>query len=487
MSRPQLRSILILPVLVLALSACASTPAESAPEAPAAEAAAPTPIQEDDSSASTPEPTSERAENAQPERIASPGESFTTFIDSPGIGDIALQISLPQQARYADGAGIVVEVNTFLTPKTDFYTSVDANQIGLIHVSYLWPGVSLPSGIASEGVYDYGGDTSTRALRDVIKFALGELPNHEGFTLSELISIQPHFDNVGLYAFSHPGLAAVNVMARYGDEISGLSYFVGRENPTLDKLTAVEVGYFSLQNAPILNPLYQYPDNYRPTDILIDYSSIAWDADFSESASTWTGRPYFDLNSNGILDASDHVLGPRVPAANGKRLYSIELLQALEANGALDESTWPSDLARANQAAQIWRYLDSTPRYPQIGDKLPNLKVMLVFARFDHVQPLADKPHIHQAFGGFRVGAKLWVRLNPDLAYVSLLDSALGAVYSENIALRQPADWLDAEDWGHPNSPGATQLVPLAALAEMADRTRDAIWTDDLSEVLYSD
>lgn len=469
-------------LLLLLLAACASGPTAPPEPAPVEDATqAPQP------DAGEPAEEEESAQqSAAPASIAQAGDSFITYVPSEGIGDIAVQVALPEQPRYAQGAGIVVEVGTYLTPNPQFFASVDANAIGLIHISYLWPGISAPNGAQSAGSFDYGGPDAIRALGDVIAFAAGELPNREGFYLADLIAITPLSDNLGLYAFSHPGQAAVNVMALHGEEFSKLAYFVGRENPTLDKLTAVEVGHFDSQNRPVLNPLYSYPVDYDPRQIHIDYSSIAWAADYSESGSNWTGLPYFDLNGNGSLDGSDFLLGSRIPAAFGKRLYSTELLAALQANGALNDATWPSDLASPEEAARIWAFQDSPPRYPTIGQKLPDLKVMLVFARFDHVQPAPDKPHIHQAYEGFHFGADLWVRLNPDLAYIAGLDADFGAAYSEHAANQEPADWLDAEDWGYPNRAGASQLAPLAALAEMADRTMDGNWNDDLSAVLYS-
>ena len=36
---------------------------------------------------------------------------------------------------------------------------------------------------------------------------------------------------------------------------------------------------------------------------------------------------------------------------------------------------------------------------------MPDIKVMLVFAQVDHAQAALDKPHIHQAYQGFRFEA----------------------------------------------------------------------------------
>lgn len=245
----------------------------------------------------------------------------------------------------------------------------------------------------------------------MIHYAAGQIPDRDGYYLKDRSSIPPLLGNIGLYAFSHPGIAAVDVLALYGDKI-GVAYFVGRENPTLDTLTAVEAGYFDENNRPVLNPLYTYLEDYSPTQISIDYSSIRWDPEYHEKGSPYVGVPYFDLNGNDILDGGDHPLGTRVPTMYDKRSYSTALFQALQANGALTEANWPADVAMPDEAAALWPFRESAERYPELAAKTPDLKVMLVFADRDHVQPAPDKPQIHQAFNGFYHAADLWTRID---------------------------------------------------------------------------
>ena len=424
-----------------------------------------------------------RAADGAPPPVTPAGGSMITYVPSEG-GYIAVQVSLPETGRYPDGASVVVEVATFLTGSGDFYTSLDATELGLIQVAYLWPGTTSPStGAHSDGTYDYGGEEGIKGLRDVLRYVTGQIPDRDGYYLAERLAITPLTDQVGLYAFSHPGIAAVNVLADYGDQVPGVRYLVGRENPTVDTITAVELGYFDDGRA-VLNPLYDYPDDYTPIAINLDYSSIRWDADYVDEARGYVGRPYFDLNDNGVVDASDHPLGPRVPTMYDKRFYSTALTQALLDNGALSEADWPADLGTPIEAAELWPYRSSTHRYPALAARTPDLKAMLVFAIRDHVQPTADKPHIHQAYDGFRHGAGLWTRLNPDQAYVAALSAELGDLVAEHPANTEPADWLEIEGWGYPNRAGSQILVPLAAVAEMADRVHEDQWGADLDRVL---
>jgi hypothetical protein len=411
--------------------------------------------------------------------LAQPGDRVIVYVPSQGIGNLAVQIALPQRARYTQGAGIVIEVETFATRGDGLATNNDFAALGLIHLAYLNPGVS-DHGIASEGTNDYGGEKTIQALRDVIRYAAGQIRDREGYTINERIAIKPLATEIGLFAFSHPGIAAINVLALYGDQIP-VAYFVGRENPTTDTLTAVEVGHWDEQNRAVLNPLYRYPQNYSAHQIALDYSTARWDADYRDAQ--FSGRPYFDLNRNGKRDDGDFVLGSRVPTMFGKRMYSAALTRALQQNGALSESNWIPDLATPAETAALWQFRSTPARYAMLAQKTPNLKTMLVFNQHDHVQPAPDKPHIHQAYTGLR-GANLWTRLNPDAAYLAWLNPKIANAFTEHPANSEPSNWLDVEKWAYPNLPGADAIATMASVAEMADRLHFNRWDANLDLVL---
>jgi hypothetical protein len=379
---------------------------------------------------------------------------------------------------------VLVEVPPFFTPVEGYQQSLDVYSIGLIHVTFLWPGCADPkTGHSSGGSRDFGGAGSIAALRDVILFAAGEIGDTNGRKLADIAGMPVMYGNVGLYAFSHPGLAAVAVMAGYGDRLAGLRYFVGRENPTVDVISAMEIGHYGDDREPILNPLYRYPQSFRGDDILLDYSSIRWDDGLPACGGGSQGAPYFDRNGNGLRDPSDHALGTQCPMMFGKRVYSAALTAALEANGAFGGGEWPEDLATPEEAANWWSIRESPGAYPALIDRLPGLKVMLVFGVKDHVQVLRDKPHIHQAWMGFAESAGLWVRLNPDSAYVECLGPEAGA-WQDHPAGEAPGDWSDAYLWGHPDTRDAASLFPLAGVAEMADRVYYENWAPDFDKVL---
>ncbi len=401
------------------------------------------------------------------------GETFETTIDTEGVGKILLQIELPNSARYEEGAPVLVSVPTYYTPEiSGFHPLDEATNQGFISISFMYPGRSDGEGKSSEGKDDFGGENSIKALRDVLLFAMGEKNNSDGNSLAELSSIPPLYSDVGMYAFSHPGIAATQVLGTYPDELKNLAYFVGRENPTLDLLSTLELGHWENQGktkVPVANKLYKYPEDYFSNSIALDYSSINYDQA--------TNSPYFDTNENSKLDGEEFSLGTQVPRMFGKRYYSFALLSALKSNEIFSTSTWPSDLATPEEGELMWASRETNSYYSKINS---GLHVMLIFALKDHVQVVQDKPHIHQAFDGFR-SSNIWTRLNPDLSYVAELNPDNTAHYTEHNANEEPSNWATLTDWAYSNTTNYTASVPLAGVVEMADRAYSQNWSEDLT------
>src|SRR5512137_1705716 len=67
------------------------------------------------------------------------GRVKTTIIRSQDL-DIAVMVASPQTPRYAEGAGVVVVASPIFTETNGFGTDPDLTSLGLIQVSYLWPG-----------------------------------------------------------------------------------------------------------------------------------------------------------------------------------------------------------------------------------------------------------------------------------------------------------------------------------------------------------
>ena len=410
------------------------------------------------------------------------GANSTFYVNIPSnIGNISVKVQLPNEPRYEGGAPIVIEVGTFFTSNVPYYNTIpEIINYGFVYLTFIWPGTEDRfSNESSEGVYDYGGINCLEGLASIIKYANGISKDNEGYYLFEKIEMKINQSNVGMYAFSHPGIVMTNVLAKFGNEIGDIDWVVGRENPTTDTISSMEIGYWKTNTEDIQNPIYSYPESYSSTELDLNYSLIRWN-------STWDldggdpGRPYWDLNENEILDENDHVLSYKVPTFNGKRTYSMKLTSALLESGTANP--WPNDVSTVEEVNSIWPERITVESYPEIGEKIPNLKVMLLFGEKDHVQVTKDRPHIHQAWDGFFHGASLWVRLNPDSAYSDFFGVLNSSELPANFA---PNNWSKAENWGH-SSEYNIKKFPIIALTEMADRCNFNNWNDNLDEYLLN-
>lgn len=404
-----------------------------------------------------------------------PGERFVTYVETTGVGKVAVQVTLPERSRYDDGAPIIIMTPTFFTMGQPSFDEDEALvQQGFVSISFLLPGRETKDSIASQGEDDYGGPNSLAAFADVISFASNQKPDFSGRLLKEMTTLSMFDDNVGLFAFSHPGILATNVLARYGQELTSVAYLVGRENPTEPALSAVEVGHFVGKTA-MFNPVYSPAENYSSDGLLLDYSAVQYD--------TERFFPYFDLDGNGRPGKeNDYLFGEAAPNMFGQRFYSPELLNALRKNLAFSESNWPGDLATPEEARAVWSERETLNSYDELAALSGRLRVILVFGERDHVQPAPDKPHIHEAYDGFSL-AGLWVRLNPDASYVAVLDDRLARQYEEHPANQEPVDWNEVEEWGHPDIKGAGKIVGYAAVIEMADRTYYDAWAEKFDDL----
>jgi hypothetical protein len=229
------------------------------------------------------------------------GRVKTTIIRSEGL-DIAVMVASPQTPRYTEGAGVVVVTSPIFTESNGFGFDPDLTSLGLIQVSYLWPGkTDAQTRAKSSGTFDYGGEQSVKILRDVIRFAANRMADVSGRYIVSMTSVPPLVGEVGVYAYSDAGIAAVRAFSLYGDQMQGLGYFIGREIPTVDTIACMEIGHYNDAGQPVYNPLYLYPSSYSSTALVINYTNLRWDPAYISSYSKAVGSPYLDLDSNGIL------------------------------------------------------------------------------------------------------------------------------------------------------------------------------------------
>jgi len=420
-----------------------------------------------------------------------------TYVNSIGVGCVLLSLKSPTKSRFKYKTPMVLHVPTFLTPSSyNQILSIDSpgvNNIGAIEVHVVLPGRCIKIDDVtkcSDNIKDYGGRLSQMAIRAGLRFLLGDRRDSDGQYVTDLIE-NADILNVGMFAFSHPGMLLMTTLANWGSYVEKLSYIVMRENPTQALFTSVELG--DVEEHSESNPLYSLSDNYNSNYIEIDYSSASWDDESSV--------PYFDLDGDSIYSKNDFMLGSRVPEAefNGvtKKLYSVELISSINDKGII----LPENIASVSELELFWNGRVSLGKdfdgnfvnsYEKIVAQLPNLRQMIIFSAPQHVQNCRDAPTVHQAFDGFNSHG-LWVRMNPDIEYVRqiYMNSELDyyAVYHpDNDANDEPADWTKIKDFAYiPKAQGHGSMVATSAIAEMIDRTYFNVWHKEknLDSVLH--
>ena len=251
------------------------------------------------------------------------GNVFTVQVPSAAAPDkgIAVRVFYPDEAaaRYPEGAPVAVLAAGGhgagnLPPDTAGSPPLsDTGANGYILIYFLLPGGS--SGNASSGgVYDYRGPSCKRALADVIRYALGKIPDNEGRSLTDRLPFALT-DNVGVMGSSNGGNLAVTTFADHGSEFPELAWFVGWESPIGDQNIVVELS----KSDGTLNPYYT-PGTCSVTECpwpgLAD--ALAFDPmvpfqlqdPFTGAKQTNQGVLFLDTNGNGKIDTGEFQFFP---------------------------------------------------------------------------------------------------------------------------------------------------------------------------------
>lgn len=410
----------------------------------------------------------------------------------PG-GTLAVRIfapATPGDARYADGAPVIISAPGGSTAGSLRPTLEQAADT--IRIVFLFPGGTDPlTGRTSDGSYDYRGPHSIAALRDVILYAAGELTDASGNTIDDVLPVPVLHDNIGLFGGSNGGNIVVAVAAEHGAELAGrLRYILQWESPVSSQIATVDWNG-ALLDCPdgrrvslgVVNPRYQ---NYGPLVLDVDHSQLAHDAGdprhpvffdgdgdgrYSTAIDPSNGCRTPDLDLNGTLELDEDF--PLSTYSDGvTKFYSRPVTQAL-ADQSVFGASWPADIATPAQASAFWNLREAVRLYPAALTNIPDLEGMILGSVIDHVQVASDKPHLRQAFDGWR-GVGSWVKINPARKYVVDVDPSLGSRTDlpDNAANAAPADWTDAGSYAYPE--GLDEVYLAAAVHEMADRAHAA-------------
>jgi len=394
-------------------------------------------------------------------------------------GDIAVRISIPDNPRYEYSAPIIIYVPGGLDNKefqNDFPNLKDS-----ILITFLFPGgYDRDSGANSEGTYDYRGQDSAKALKNIVLFAGNAKKDNNGKTLNELIEVNT-IDNIGIIGKSFGGNLPIETVALYGDEIKEhLDYIIQWETPVSSQATHRDLGPVIINHLEegvtpkridVFNPRYiEYDFPY----VKVDYSDLTYDEDSHFQV-------FFDGNNDGEYTTKE-VMGELLPDMDGnnelsldedfplhyvtyedKRYYSLPVTQNLE----IEE--WPEEIATLEEAEEFWYYRESVQLYEEALENIPNLKYMILANIEDHVQSDPHKSHLHHAFDGLK--DSVWLQINPDPRYVLEVDPTITEELPTNKPNTAPEDWDDIDSYCMPETISG-ETYQMAAIHQMADRKK---------------
>ncbi len=426
--------------------------------------------------------------------------TVTVDVDLPSTstgsatGTLAVRVFAPSSAalaRYSEGAPVMV----FATGGDDVGTL--ANQVGraedVIRIVFIYPGGrDTTTGRSSAGAYDFRGADSIAAVRDVILYAAGQLPDRNGKRINEVVPVPVINNNIGLFGSSNGGNMVVSVLAQHGAQLSPyVKYFIQWESPVCSQVATSDAGATGLtctgnrQSLASGNPWYN-PAGNTATALNIDYSRARYN-----SASTTT-PVFFDGSGDGryTLIADPARAGCQTPDLNGdgristsedrplnayrmtgnKQVYSRQATQGLAATGTV--ASWPANIATVAEANAFWDIREAVLLYQTAVANVAGLESMALTSFTDHVQTqMTENAHVKMAFDAMNSRGR-WVKINPARSYFTAIDSALNSRTDipNNTANTAPANWSDRRSYTYPDD--LDQTAWAAAVQEMADRAR---------------
>ena len=405
-----------------------------------------------------------------------------------GKEGIAASLLIPRQARFTNGAPVVINVPGGVQAGSARGRPEYVGH-GFVEIHFAFPGGGQGDE-RSGGTYDFRGPNCLRALADVIRFATGRMADANGRRIGDVArDVKVLTQNVGIVGSSHGGNACGMAMALHGAEFPDLAWYASMESPYGEGAANVELG----GRDSGLNPAYD------PKTGVLDLSKLAWSAEISPglmrkpmlvNTRDLHGAFFFDLDGDGrFTSEKDFPANAFVgDAGQGvKAWYSPRIIAEVERR-KLISGPRPRHVPTLAESKEFWRYRDATAGIPSAVRNCTNLAVIVYANERDHVQADPAHTHILEQVEGFRKAGARFVRLNPDRAYVE-------SVLPRGAGLNREAQFPDnpaGKSWSRANitegvEPSAFSLgiYMQAAACELADRAQAGNWSANLDEVLF--
>ena len=436
------------------------------------------------------------------------GKDQINYIDinltskSTGVpnGKLAVRVQIPDtnNIRFKNGAPVIIYVEGGFEAD-GLPNKKIPNLDDMIVITFICPGgENKVQKTKSDGEYDYRGEKSIEALRDIIMYAAGKLNDSVGRTIDELIEYNILHENIGVIGFSFGGNLGIATAAIHGKSIAqDLKYVIQWETPISSQIATRDLGRMLFRpqekggsvQSEYFNPRYM---SYGPLSININYSDIAYDPNslytifhdgnddgiYTTTKGSYYNYPTPDLNDNNELELNEDYGLDTYPYStydtNGKRVYSRPVTIALKKDNVF-KGSWPSNIATLEEANKYWDIRESVVLYEDALKNIPELEGMYLLSIRDHVQSDPYKSHAHQAFDGWTKYAK-WFKINPDPKYIIEVNSTFDdeSIFIPNQKPNTaPNDWEDTKSYCIPELI-TDETYQIAAIHQMADRVHSA-------------
>ncbi len=434
-------------------------------------------------------------------------DSISTYVPSeaaPGDG-IAVNLIFSKKARYKDAAPVVVVVpGGSGSQGLDF--SMHAAQQGLVEVRFAFPGGGKP-GFMSSGIYDNRGVKSQEALRDVLRFAAGQIPDYQNKTISELLPYKADPKCVGAVGWSNGGNTLLVTMGKYAEDLPFVGWLAFYESPIGNLYFPATLGG---AHDMMVNKHYKQGTG-AIGQAVVDYKKLRYQKDASKAPGAHKkadepeimGVAFFDENNNGVWDettefaipyATDIGMDKQIyPPSVTKALWALPVFQLPKKTKsekekekvAIDPQKQLPPVASYDESIAYFRERDGSQYVKELVQLKPELAVCIFGSHLDHLQRQPDHPHIAALYNQFLENKPKFLRLNPSSIYVGAVTFMKPSTFVEN----RPNSSINADALDQHLEPEG--LIPdyafmEAAVAELADRIHLTKWTKNIEEPLVT-
>lgn len=409
-------------------------------------------------------------------------QSVSTFIPStaaPGEG-LAVNIIYPEKPRYKEGAPVLVVVPGGNTPSgLDF--SMHAAQQGFVEVRFSFPGGGK-TGFRSGGIYDFRGAQCRQALKDVLRFANGQVADQQGKSIGQLVPVPVKNETVGAVGWSNGGNVLLTTLAEFPSELQFIAWLAFYESPIGSIFFPPALG-----GAQDLLPNKNYRQGTAATgNPIIDFRKLTFQPESIKNPGTHkkAGEPeipgvlYFDENGNKTWEeATEFAFTYSTDLGLDKQIYAPAITKGLLNNPNTKE--WPEKVATLAESRAYFQQRDGSLCIKNVAKNFPNLLVSIFASRLDHLQRQQDHPHIALQYNAWLEYGVKFLRLNPDPNYIAAAGDMHPGSFVNNPA-RTNIDSDSIDQHLEPEGLLPDYVFMEATAAELSDR----VYANKLSSTL---